>query len=156
MLTIEPTGAVLGATARGIDLARPLSERVDGGLGHERRLAAQRRREFVREPLPVLSRRGRERAERTDRAMARAGRGGDRLDEQMIDVRLGADPPGRALDEHADPISLLPPHFCQGKSRGKLVTTLEISRPTPRHFSDLRGACPRTSPFADRGPWKLG
>jgi taurine dioxygenase len=27
MLTIEPTGAVLGATARGIDLAQPLSER---------------------------------------------------------------------------------------------------------------------------------
>ena len=27
MLTIAPTGAVLGATARGIDLARPLSER---------------------------------------------------------------------------------------------------------------------------------
>ena len=27
MLTIEPTGAVLGATVRGIDLAQPLSER---------------------------------------------------------------------------------------------------------------------------------
>ena len=27
MLTIAPTGAVLGATARSIDLARPLSER---------------------------------------------------------------------------------------------------------------------------------
>ena len=27
MLTIEPTGAVLGATARGIDLAQPLGER---------------------------------------------------------------------------------------------------------------------------------
>ena len=27
MLTIEPTGAVLGATARSIDLARPMSER---------------------------------------------------------------------------------------------------------------------------------
>jgi hypothetical protein len=26
MLTIEPTGAVLGATVRGIDLARPLRE----------------------------------------------------------------------------------------------------------------------------------
>jgi taurine dioxygenase len=26
MLTIEPTGAALGATARGIDLAQPLSE----------------------------------------------------------------------------------------------------------------------------------
>ena len=30
MLTIEPTGAVLGATARGIDLAQPLSERDMG------------------------------------------------------------------------------------------------------------------------------
>jgi taurine dioxygenase len=26
MVTIEPTGAVLGATVRGIDLAKPLSE----------------------------------------------------------------------------------------------------------------------------------
>jgi len=37
MLTIEPTGAVLGATARGVDLAQPLSERDFGqillGLG---------------------------------------------------------------------------------------------------------------------------
>src|SRR6266853_786597 len=32
MLTIEPTGAVLGATARGIDLARPLSERSLGQI----------------------------------------------------------------------------------------------------------------------------
>ena len=28
MLTIEPTGAVLGATIRGIDLAQPLGERI--------------------------------------------------------------------------------------------------------------------------------
>jgi hypothetical protein len=27
MLTIEPTGAILGATVRGIDLARPLRKR---------------------------------------------------------------------------------------------------------------------------------
>jgi taurine dioxygenase len=32
MLTIEPTGAVLGATARGIDLAQPLSERDLGQI----------------------------------------------------------------------------------------------------------------------------
>ena len=32
MLTIEPTGAVLGATARGIDLARPLSDRSLGQI----------------------------------------------------------------------------------------------------------------------------
>jgi hypothetical protein len=32
MLTIEPTGAVLGATARGIDLAHPLSERDLGQI----------------------------------------------------------------------------------------------------------------------------
>jgi taurine dioxygenase len=32
MLTIEPTGAVLGATVRGIDLARPLSERDLGQI----------------------------------------------------------------------------------------------------------------------------
>ena len=32
MLTIEPTGAVLGATARGVDLARPLSERSLGQI----------------------------------------------------------------------------------------------------------------------------
>ena len=32
MLTIESTGAVLGATARGIDLARPLSERSLGQI----------------------------------------------------------------------------------------------------------------------------
>jgi alpha-ketoglutarate-dependent taurine dioxygenase len=32
MLTIEPTGAVLGATARGIDRARPLSERSLGQI----------------------------------------------------------------------------------------------------------------------------
>jgi hypothetical protein len=31
-LTIESTGAVLGATARGIDLARPLSERSLGQI----------------------------------------------------------------------------------------------------------------------------
>jgi len=90
--------------------ARAGRDRVDGGIGHERRLAAQRGRQFVREALPLCERRRRERAERTDRAVARAGRGGDRLDEQMIDVRLGADSPGRALDKHADPIScLLPP-----------------------------------------------
>jgi taurine dioxygenase len=32
MLTIEPTGAVLGATARGVDLARPLAERDFGQI----------------------------------------------------------------------------------------------------------------------------
>jgi hypothetical protein len=32
MLTIEPTGAVLGATARGIDLAPPPSERSLGQI----------------------------------------------------------------------------------------------------------------------------
>jgi taurine dioxygenase len=32
MLTIEPTKAVLGATARGIDLAQPLSERDLGQI----------------------------------------------------------------------------------------------------------------------------
>src|ERR1700680_4359396 len=32
MLTIEPTGAVLGATARGIDLAQPLNERDLGQI----------------------------------------------------------------------------------------------------------------------------
>jgi hypothetical protein len=31
MLTIEPTGAVLGATLRGIDLARPLREPTGRG-----------------------------------------------------------------------------------------------------------------------------
>ena len=136
--------------------ARSRGERVDGGIGHECRLAAQRGREFVREPLPVLSRRGGERAERTDGAVARAVRGGDGLHKQMIDVRLGADLPGRALDEHADPISLLPPPFCQGKSRVKLVTTLPISALTPRYFSDLPGTRPRKSSFAGSGPWKLG
>ena len=32
MLTIEPTGAVLGATVRGLDLARPLDERDVGRI----------------------------------------------------------------------------------------------------------------------------
>jgi taurine dioxygenase len=32
MLTIDPTGAVLGATVRGIDLAQPLSERDFGQI----------------------------------------------------------------------------------------------------------------------------
>ena len=131
-------------------------ERVDGGIGHERCLAAQRGREFLREALPLPDRRGRQRTERTDRAVARAVRGGDRLDEKMIDVRLGADSPGRALNEHADPISLLRPLSCQGKSPKKLVTILQLLRLTLRHFSHSRGACPRKSPFACRGPWKLG
>src|ERR1700727_274854 len=32
MLTIEPTGAILGATVRGVDLSQPLSEPVFGRI----------------------------------------------------------------------------------------------------------------------------
>ena len=56
--------------------------------------------------------------QRSGRAMARARRGDDRLDEEMIDVGLAAHPPARALDEHAEPISLLSPSSCQEKSSG--------------------------------------
>ena len=136
--------------------ARAGHERGDGGIGHERRLAAQGGGEFVRQAPPLLGGGGRERAERTDRAVARSLRGGDGLDEEMIDVGLGPDTPARALDEHAGPISLLPPPICQEKSSHELVTILSIPEPAPRHFRELHRAAPRTSPFARCGPWKLG
>src|SRR3972149_4555233 len=50
------------------------------------------------------------------RGGARGGGGGDRPDEEMIDVGLAAHPPARALDEHPEPISLLTPPSCQAKS----------------------------------------
>ena len=87
--------------------ARPRGDRRDGGIGQEGRLAAQRGRELLRKAAPLGFGGGGERAERTDRAVARALGGGDRLDEKMIDVGLAAHPPARALDEHADAISLL-------------------------------------------------
>jgi hypothetical protein len=86
------------ATAR---RARPGRERLDGGIGHERRLAAQRGGEFVGEAPPLIDGGRCERAERTDRAVARALGGGDGLDEEMIDVRRAAHAPGGALDKHA-------------------------------------------------------
>jgi taurine dioxygenase len=50
MLTIEPTGAVLGATARGIDLGRPLSERSLGQI-----LLALGRYGVLRFSVPITS-----------------------------------------------------------------------------------------------------
>ena len=136
--------------------ARARREGLDGRLGFERRLATQGRGEFVREAAPLFGGRGRERAERTDRAVARALRGGDGLDKEMIDVRLNANPASRTLDEHAAPISLLSASFCQGKSRREFVTILEIPGARPRDFRDFRGTDARELPFARRGPWKLG
>ena len=82
-------------------------ERVNGGIRDECRLPAERGRELLREGVPLLFGRRGERAERADRAVTRAVRGGDGLDEEMIDIGLAAHPSGRALDEHAPAISLL-------------------------------------------------
>ena len=124
--------------------ARGRRERIDGRLGHERLLTAQGRGEFVREAPPLFGGRGRERAERTDCAMAWALWGGYGLNEEMIDVRLVAHTAGRTFDEHADAISLLSPSPCQGKSRRELVTILRISEASPRNFRDLtRHGCPK-------------
>ena len=100
---VVPRGrAGTGAAAR-----RPhaLGERRHGGVRQERRLAAQGGGESLRHSPPGLGGGGRQRAERTDRAMPRPLRGRGGLDEQVVDVFLVADAPGRALDEHAVPIS---------------------------------------------------
>jgi len=97
-----------------------------------------------------------ERAQRTDRAVARAVDGGDGLDEKMIHVDLGTNPPGRALDEHADAISFLSPSSRHGKSRREFVTTLAISETAPRNFTALCGTRTRQSPFTRSAARKLG
>jgi hypothetical protein len=82
-------------------------DRRDDGIGQKGRLAAQRGRELLREAAPLSFGRRGKRAEGTDRAMPRPIRGGVGLDEEMVDVRLAAHPPTRALDEHGNTISLL-------------------------------------------------
>jgi hypothetical protein len=136
--------------------ARVGRERLDDRIGHERRLPAERGREFLREPAPLVGGRRRERAERTDRTMTRPRGRRDGLDEEMIDVRRTPHPSGRALDEHAEPISLLSPSSCQGKSGFKLVTIWTSSDSARRDFSELRSMRLRKPPFAHRAPWKLG
>ena len=131
-------------------------EPFDGRLGVERRLTPQGRGEFAREAAPLVGGRRRERTERANRAVAWALRGGDGLDEEMIDVRPIANTAERTFDEHAEAISLLRPSPCQGKSRQELVTILAISGARPRNLKGLHGMDARKSPFARRGPWKLG
>jgi hypothetical protein len=82
--------------------------------------------------------------------------GGDGLDEKMIDVGLGTNPPGRALDEHADAISFLSLSFRQGKSRPEFVTTLAISTTASRDFAALRGVQAAKGAFVRSAPRKLG
>jgi len=93
----------------------------DDGIGQERRLAPQRGRELLREAAPLRFGCRGERAEGTDRAMTRPIRGGVGLDEEMVDVRLAAHPPTRALDEHGNTISLLLSGIVKNIHRGILT-----------------------------------
>ena len=81
---------------------RPDFRRREGHrrVGQERALARQGGVKFSRHAEPLVLGTGRERAERTDHALAGTGGSGDRFDEEMIDVGGVLDAPSSAPDIH--------------------------------------------------------
>ena len=158
------TRAIRGLVAERKGSSSPRrSSRVESGPAGTHRPTTRRGSAIAQPSVPRAQARRRraqagdvERAQRTDRAVARAVDGGDGLDEKMIHVDLGTNPPGRALDEHADAISFLSPSSRHGKSRREFVTTLAISETAPRNFTALCGTRTRQSPFTRSAARKLG
>jgi hypothetical protein len=131
-------------------------ERLDRGIGHERRLPRQRGVKPTCGAEPLVLRRRRQGAERADHTLARALRGRNRFDEQIILVGLVTDAPGGAAEIHAIRSVSLLSSIRQVKYQIELVTISNIDVVRARNPAYLRRGDGRNRPFHRPLPWKLG